>query len=245
MCVYKNGVYHPWSRFHHISTFWTFGHLYNIVYVLTGEALLCSNRSIYIICWCCKNLHNAPIHLDRTAAPFKAPGPAESRTHTHKLPQVWTLTLFPWYIYKWKRKTEKKSDWKRNFKKYLIYESKLRVSHLLALTNWVKTDGNRNSEVCNGCARTDSPPDLNSESKCQQVIKPLQQQKEILQIMFSCRMISSRLNQQASFCTWHTVSVWGCQTRLFWHITLCVTQWEKSPLSASASDALAFNLPTM
>lgn len=78
-------VYHPWSRFHHISTFWTFGHLYNIVYVLTREVLLCSNRSIYIICWCCKHLHNAPIHLDWTTAPFKAPGPAEHRTHTHKL----------------------------------------------------------------------------------------------------------------------------------------------------------------
>lgn len=44
--------------------------------------MLCSNGSIYIISPWCNHLHNAPIHLDRTAAPFKAPGPADYRIHT-------------------------------------------------------------------------------------------------------------------------------------------------------------------
>lgn len=93
MCTY-NGVYHPWGGFNHISTSWTFGHLYNVVYVLTGGALLCSNGSIYIISRCCKHLHNAPIHLDWIAAPFTAPGPADYRTHTHMFCSgLWARTL--------------------------------------------------------------------------------------------------------------------------------------------------------
>lgn len=52
----------PLRKISSYSALRTFGHSYDIVYVLTGGALLCSNGSIYIISWCCKHLRNAPIH---------------------------------------------------------------------------------------------------------------------------------------------------------------------------------------